>query len=358
MTLRRQIHHKPGEALRMDNTILRSRFDVKDIEETMRYEVWADSISCVFDVNTERELRQSEAFTAVIDAYRFDNFMLANTTTVETDWWRTPFHVARDGMDHYMIQLFLRGGMRWQTGRGSGEVNTGDLIIFDMAEDMQSHTSDFNHISLILPRARLAPLLKNPDGQHMRCLRKGTPIADILSDYMQLLDRNLPSLNYNQLRPLLPSVLSMVAVCLNDADDPDQSMTLLRHWRMKHQIKNMIVTNLCDQSLTPTKICDELNVSRSNLYRLFEDEGGVKNFIRHRRLKHSLRLLMSDTKVMVADIASELGFNSPSDFSRVFRSHYGLSPREARRDIATSPHWEKDLKLDRKYETWLHGLAP
>ena len=343
----------------MDNTILRSCFDVKDVEESMRYEVWADSISCIFDIDTDRELRNSDAFSAVIDAFRFDDFMVANTTTVETDWWRTPFHVARDGMDHYMIQLFLRGGMRWQTQRGSGQVKTGDLIVFDMAEEMQSHTSDFNHISLILPRARLAPLLKNPDGQHMRCLRKGTPIADLLSDYMILLDRNLPGLNYNQLRPLLPSVLSMVAVCLNDADDPDQSMTLLRHWRMKHQIKTLIGTSLGDQKLNPNMICDELDVSRSNLYRLFEEEGGVKNFIRQLRLKRSLRMLLTDPKAMVSQIADECGFSSPSDYCRVFRHQYGLSPRDARRNSTPSSKWHLGpaIELDREYENWLHSLA-
>lgn len=341
----------------MENTILRSRFDVQDIDENMRYEVWADSISCIFDVDTEKELRQSDAFVAAIEAFRFDDFMLANTTTVETDWWRTPFHVARDGLDHYMIQLFLRGGMRWQSQRGSGEVNTGDLIVFDMAEEMQSHTSDFNHISLILPRARLAPLLKNPDGQHMRCLRKGTPIAELLSDYMILLDRNLPGLNYNQLRPLLPSVLSMVAVCLNDADDPDQSMTLLRHWRVKHQIKNMIAMSLSDQKLSPNRICDELDVSRSNLYRLFEEEGGVKNFIRQQRLKRSLNILMRDSKVMVSQIADECGFSSPSDFCRVFRNQYGVSPRDARRSTLGTRRSRLTEGLNREYEGWLHGLA-
>ena len=47
------------------------------------------------------------------------------------------------------------------------------------------------------------------------------------------------------------------------------------------------------------------------------------------RLRHATRLL-SDTDLPLGDIARQLGFAAPSAFSRWFRQHRGLSPREWR----------------------------
>ncbi|MBS8273578.1 helix-turn-helix domain-containing protein [Thalassospira tepidiphila] len=345
----------------MTKTILRSRFDVAKAQPTARYDLWQDSIGCVFDVDVDKTRREDGVFNAVIDAFRFDEFMVAKTTTVQQNWWRTPFNIARDGMDHYMIQFFLKGGMQWQTRRTSGDVGLGDLIVFDMAEEMQSITDDFCHISLIIPRAALAPRLDNPDGQHMRHLKWNTPIAAMLSDYMMLLGRNLPNLGYEQLKPLIPSILSMVAVCLNDDPSGSKSQSYYDQWYLKRRIKSFILQNLGDSRLGAQGICDAMNLSRSNLYRMFEDEGGVKTFIRENRLKRSLRQIVADEKCSVSVIAEQHGFASPSDFSRAFRNSYGLSPREARNQYGlTSQDFGGSIaeaNICRDYEGWIQNLA-
>ena len=345
----------------MTNTILRSRFDVAKVKPRARYDLWQDSIGCVFEVDVEKTRREDDTFNAVIDAFRFDEFMVAKTTTVQQNWWRTPFDIARDGMDHYMIQFFLKGGMQWQTRRTSGDVGLGDLIVFDMAEEMQSVTDDFCHISLIIPRAALAPRLDNPDGQHMRHLKWNTPIAAMLSDYMMLLGRNLPNLGYEQLKPLIPSILSMVAVCLNDDPSGSKGQSYYNQWYLKRRIKSFILQNLGDSGLGAHGICDAMNLSRSNLYRMFEDEGGVKTFIRENRLKRSLRQIVAGEKCSVSLIAEQHGFASPSDFSRVFRNCYGMSPREVRKQYGLcAKSYDAsfvEANICRDYEGWIRNLA-
>lgn len=345
----------------MTNTILRSRFDVAQVAPRARYDLWQDSIGCVFDVAVNESQREDGVFNAVIDAFRFDEFMVAKTTTVQQNWWRTPFNIARDGMDHYMIQFFLKGSMQWQTPRSSGEVGLGDLIVFDMAQEMQSITDDFCHISLIIPRAALAPRLDDPDGQHMRHLKWNSPIAAMLSDYLMLLGRNLPNLSYDQLKPLIPSILSMVAVCLNDDAAGTKGQSYYDQWYLKRRIKSFILNKLGDSRLGSHSICDAMDLSRSNLYRMFEEEGGVKTFIRENRLKRSLRQIVAGERCSVSAVAEQNGFASSSDFSRVFRNCYGMSPREVRKQYGLGVQGCDasfvETNICRDYEGWIQNLA-
>jgi AraC-like DNA-binding protein len=70
-------------------------------------------------------------------------------------------------------------------------------------------------------------------------------------------------------------------------------------------------------------------MSRSHLYRLFEDAGGVARYIQRRRL-HEAHAILSHpaTTKPISLIAEELCF--PTSFSRAFKREFGCSPSEAR----------------------------
>jgi AraC-like DNA-binding protein len=111
---------------------------------------------------------------------------------------------------------------------------------------------------------------------------------------------------------------------------PQRSSDVLRGQVLEH-----IDANLGDPALCPEAIAREHFISRSYLYRLFEDEGAsVAETIRTRRLERSRRDL-ADAALdheSIFDIASRWGFVSKSHFSRAFRAAYGQAPSDFRRD--------------------------
>ncbi|MCQ2405959.1 MAG: AraC family transcriptional regulator [Oscillospiraceae bacterium] len=52
----------------------------------------------------------------------------------------------------------------------------------------------------------------------------------------------------------------------------------------------------------------------------------VKNYLTVRKLHHATRLLLSGTKH--SDTAHICGYNNSAEFSRAFKNHFGISPRE------------------------------
>ena len=99
----------------------------------------------------------------------------------------------------------------------------------------------------------------------------------------------------------------------------------------KDRVQNAVCKHLRSPILRPATLCRLVGMSRSNLYRLLDDAGGVARYIQTKRLLEARTLLScpSDDKPISA-IAEELCFADASSFTRAFKREFGRSPSEVR----------------------------
>jgi AraC-like DNA-binding protein len=72
-------------------------------------------------------------------------------------------------------------------------------------------------------------------------------------------------------------------------------------------------------------------LSRTQLYRVFEAQGGVARAVQRERLRAIARTLADpEERRPVAQVAEAFGMPDASAFSRVFRREYGVTPRAFR----------------------------
>jgi AraC-like DNA-binding protein len=92
-----------------------------------------------------------------------------------------------------------------------------------------------------------------------------------------------------------------------------------------------IEARLGSAMLTVAALCRALGMSRSTLYRLFEDEGGVHAYITRRRLER-VAVTLSDPggHERIADIAERWGFCDAAYLGRLFRARFGMTPSDYR----------------------------
>jgi AraC-like DNA-binding protein len=83
-----------------------------------------------------------------------------------------------------------------------------------------------------------------------------------------------------------------------------------------------------NEQISIEQISQQVYMSESNFYRVFKDHFGVTpvEFINNERLKLACRLL-KDPNRQVQEVYLSAGFNSTSYFNRVFKRKYGLSPK-------------------------------
>ena len=352
---------KAGAVLAQESIpVPHAHFKLDGVPERERFDVWRESISCVFEVEADRQVR-NDNFHAEIDANMFGSIMLARTRTLQQRWERSPRLMARDGMDHYMIQLYEKGDMLWETKTGTRSFPTDGLVIFDLAQPAVSRTNNFANISLLIPRSMLEDQLTSADDQHLRVLTGEEPMVQLLRDHMSSLKALSSRMTARQGAEIAPATVGLAAACLNAAASPDRpnqasGVAFAKLTRARRHIE----ARLDDPDLSVDLICRNLGMSRTKLYELFDSFGGIGTYIRDRRLRQALVALADQTRAhhSTYDIALAAGYSSDAAFVRAFRRRYGVTPNDVRHAgyaPRSSEHHDRP-GLDRRHEDWVKHL--
>ncbi len=352
---------KTAGSKNMQTPLEHSFFSTAHLPRSSRFEAWRESIGVMFEVRQDESSKGAE-FNALVDSYLLDCMVLSRCCAHGQKFERNRLRLARDGMEHYMIQLFTRGRVEMNLGRSHIIAPTRTIVGFDLGDTLDSVNTDFDLLSAFIPREKLAPLLRFPDNVQGTVVDSSQGEGKIFADFMEAVFYNAPSLSREMAQMTAASLIHMAAAALNQSRDvldavPNASMhsTLLR-------AKRYIDSNLDREELSPQQVAQAIGASRSSLFRAFEPCSGVGNYIRHRRLNRALRRLVSGrsdgVSLRVTDVALEFGYSSLAQFSRHFKQEFGLSPRDAQKSgqqfFGGNRQFEQGEGVsDRLYEKWL-----
>lgn len=110
---------------------------------------------------------------------------------------------------------------------------------------------------------------------------------------------------------------------------------------LKTVICDFIEHRLSDLSFAPKSILNQFGVSRATLFRMFESEGGVQNYINYRRLYRAVFQISRNplTRGEISKAASQWGFSSDANFNRAVKRAFGTRPS----GLFGSPVQEREL---------------
>lgn len=94
------------------------------------------------------------------------------------------------------------------------------------------------------------------------------------------------------------------------------------------------------QGISIADVCETLHVSQSHLSRAFIKETGVQPiiYLTRLRLEEAVHLL-NTTDMSVHEISARCGFDNSNYFSKVFRKHMGVSPRDFRQQLLSQQQY-------------------
>lgn len=100
-----------------------------------------------------------------------------------------------------------------------------------------------------------------------------------------------------------------------------------------------IIEKTLEQPLSISQLASRLSISQRQLERLFHREFSMSpsQFYTKSRLNRA-RTLLAETALPVSEIMVACGFGSQSNFSRVYRQHFGHSPTSTRKSLSSKPN--------------------
>ena len=155
----------------------------------------------------------------------------------------------------------------------------------------------------------------------------------VLGSFLTSLAEQLPSLPNGVGQPVGDTVLGLLASTL--ATQKDEALgTMPIPGVFKARVKQYVHAHLADSDLSLDLIAQQLRCSKRYLHRVFEDEQHtLDRFIWLARLERCADALRASAgrRSSVSEIAFAWGFNSSAHFCRLFKSHFGVSPRDFQR---------------------------
>jgi AraC-like DNA-binding protein len=347
----------PGKASRVERSRLpASFFRTQTLPHAERFGAWRESVGVFLDARLDCDPAE---FAGDVESYLLDDIVISRPRANGQKFDRGSRRIAHDGIDHYMIQLFVRGGTDMALGQRSLQAAR-RIVGFDLGEVLDSFNSDFDIVCALVPRTRLAPLLMRPDSLHGAMPSAGGG-GTLLAEFMSNLFDSLHALKPQQTGSAARALSELIATAFNGEAVAANDTSELAHTALALKARTLIRDRLGTATLDPDDIAGAMGLSRSALYRLFRDSGGIAHYIREQRLRRCFADLVSERgrDRQVAEIAWRWGFTDPAHFSRIFRDRFGCSPTEARADArALQRRAPADVRVgDRRYEDWIAGLA-
>ena len=202
-----------------------------------------------------------------------------------------------------------------------------DIVISDvMMPEMDGNTlctqlklnPQTNHLPVILLTA------KNRDEDKLEGLETGADAYIVKPFNMDILRRTIA--NQINARTLLRQKYGRTEQLEGQMEEvkvksPDE--------KLLDRIMNTINKQLNNSDLSVDMIADEVGISRVHLHRKMKELTGQTphDFIRTLRLKQAANLLTTQN-MNITEVVYACGFSNPTSFSTLFKSVYGMSPRE------------------------------
>lgn len=302
------------------------------------------------------DLVSSEDFRIHLQARNLGSLVMTETVMGPARFERSKRMIARTGTDHiYLVRYGVGGATGTVEGRDF-HVRTGDICLLDLTRPRASRSDTFRNATLVIPRALLADRGCDIDALHGLVLPRELPLTAMLSAHLDTLFALAPELTLAEGEIMAQATASMVGALLARYRGGPRAAVPQRR---RAEVMRYIGANLSDPMLSPSQMAQALGMSRAALYRMFEEDGGVAEVIREKRLAEAAVVLAGSEgrSLRISEVARRMGFVDNSSFSRAFRAHFGVSPREARDQAVTGAVSTTDTTDRAALAAWLRRLA-
>jgi AraC-like DNA-binding protein len=298
---------------------------------TEQLAVWRSATAPLFDISPVGEA--GDVFTASIRSYSIGPLLFGRTSSVAQQFVRDHRVVARSGVDHLFVQLYVSGGYRGSTSTGSILVEPGDISVLDLAETFDTVASGpFDNLNLIVPRAMLAQAGIDVEPLHGLVFRRDHALTQFLGNHLVALDGLAESMTVADGEAAADVAFSLLVASLRHAPDRTERIAIDP---LVSKARRFIELNLADPNLNADRIASDCAMSRASLYRLFEPMGGVAAYIRLLRMRRALFELsrMDGVDARVAAVALRCGYENATSFTRAFQASFGVPPTAVRLSV-------------------------
>lgn len=289
-----------------------------------QFELFHDTAAPLFDTTP---VGPTTSFAARATDHLVDDLVVSRIDHGPQTLRRTQDHLAGAAGDALAVQLYRRGTVVGDVGGTSVALDEDHLGIVDLSHPFALVSSQVDAVWVVVPRARLGASASALDGAGAGRLHRRSPRGRVLASAVAELWERVGDAPASEAARLAEGIVDVIDTVLSPGDFRPSDPALVT------AIRAHVEDHLDDLTLDAAALMRTFHCSRSTLYRLFEDVGGVARHLRTRRLQRCLDELTDPRAVdsTVREVATRWGFENPSHFTRSFTARFGVAPSWVKR---------------------------
>jgi AraC-like DNA-binding protein len=309
-----------------------SHFNVHAEAPQRRLLAWRDRVGHVIDVLPSLSDLE-KPFQASIDRYQVGELVFTDCRSDQMMLERSLARISTDKIRDFVFHVFLEGGVENVAVRAmprKSAPSIGSILALDMSQPVRMQRNASRLLTFFVPGELVQEVFPDPDAIHGRTIHGTTPLTRLIVEHVTELSQSIAHMSANAADGAIRAGAQLLVAAFGKQALLSGNARAAGRAAMFGQVRRYIQAHLREAALSPEGVLNALQLPRQTLYRLFEHEGGLGAYIRHLRLRHAADSLARNPHVTVTNIAFELGFKSPSDFTRAFRRAYGMAPQDFR----------------------------
>jgi AraC-like DNA-binding protein len=335
-------------------------FQGSDMPSTENYTAWREAVATLFDVDLQGR-SDLGPFVADLQTYAMGSVLFGLARASAQRFTRSTETIARSGVDHIIVQLYMNGGYTGMAGEHPIAVAAGDICVLDFAETVETLATDFEALTIVIPRIMIEQRLTH-GSLHGLVLKASSPLTKVLAQHFITLFQYAPSMTFDECEAVIDGTIALILACLRGELEARDMQESSASTISLSTIRRYINEHLADPTLSAEEIARHFALSRASLYRLFEPMGGIADYIRRKRMHRAFFDVISPRLAdkRISEIARRWQFTSESSFARAFKATYGISPSAARETSVLTKTGLSDTSKDTKQpplSLWMREIS-
>lgn len=311
-----------------------SRYDTTNIASRERFEYWREAV-CNSYVHLGCEAENRQEFNGLIEVSRYSNLSISRVSGGTHRVERRRCDIGLDSDSFFLLSLQTAETSRLAQFGKSTTLRAGDMGLYSSVEPyVLELNGDFSQTVVQLPADKLLERLPNAELMTARNISGQSGIGLLVRNNILAFSDLAQSANPTLQALIQDTLIDLIATGLASDDKADVELSSPEQHVML-RAKSFIREHLGDPELDRNLVAEQVGMSVRRLNDIFSKEGNsISAYIRTIRLQgvaSNFKDCRFDNQT-ISEIAFRFGFSNMQNFSTLFKSQFGKSPRDFRRE--------------------------
>ena len=311
---------------------MKSVISTSGVAPASRSRHWHEAIAGAY-FPLDLTFQKSDTFEGELISWNLGDLSLSRLVSEPLQYRRLPKHLTFERDEQFLVTVPFRSEVYFAQCGKEVRCNTGGFILERSHEPYEfSHDEAVGLWVLKVDQKALAGRIRAPDRFCSMQFDATNGAGGLFSDMLHHIPGRIATMN-DEARATVGQQLIDLLVLSVQADN--RTLTSgASSVRIAHltRIERYVRSRLCDPALDPEQIANGCGISTRYLHELFRDTNQtLGQWVRDQRLTACQQDLKDiANRQTIAEIAYAHGFSDQAQFSRAFRNHFGLSPKDFR----------------------------